>query len=57
MADLISGQLATTMVGLLMVVFYAAVTLAFSPLLDGCRRCDRLLESGVHLAGESVSGR
>ena len=52
-AGLISGQLATTLVGLLMGVFYAAVMLAFDPLLAivgvgiGC----------LNLAGISAASR
>jgi NHLM bacteriocin system ABC transporter peptidase/ATP-binding protein len=62
-ADLISGQLATTMVGLLMVVFYAAVTLAFNPLLTvvgvaiGCLNLAGIALASRLLAEESLKIR
>ncbi|MFO0909216.1 MAG: NHLP family bacteriocin export ABC transporter peptidase/permease/ATPase subunit [Isosphaeraceae bacterium] len=52
-ADLVSGQLATTMVGLLMVVFYAAVMIAFDPLLAGAG----LLIGSLNLAAISFSSQ
>ena len=62
-ADLISGQLATTMIGLLMVVFYAAVTLAFNPLLTvvgvaiGCLNLAGIALASRLLADESLKIR
>ena len=62
-ADLISGQLATTMVGLLMVVFYAAVTLAFNPFLTavgvaiGCLNLACIALASRFLADESLKIR
>ena len=62
-ADLISGQLATTMIGLLMVVFYATVTLAFNPLLTvvgvaiGCFNLAGIALASRLLADESLKIR
>ena len=52
-SDLISGQLATTIVGMLMVVFYGAVMIAFDPLLAGVG----MLIGCLNLAGISFASQ
>jgi NHLM bacteriocin system ABC transporter peptidase/ATP-binding protein/NHLM bacteriocin system ABC transporter ATP-binding protein len=52
-ADLISGPLATTIVGLLMIVFYGGVMLAFDPVLAAVGMCVGVL----NLAGIAAADR
>ncbi len=52
-ADLISGPLATTLVGLLMIVFYGGIMLAFDPVLAVVGVCAGLL----NMAGIGVAHR
>ncbi len=56
-ADLVSGPLATTLVGLLMVVIYGAVMLAFDPVLAAVGRRVRLAQHGRHCGGTARAGR